>query len=288
MIQFANKETRPFVRSMWKTVFEDKDEYIELIFSTKYSDENTLIYFEKNEIVASLQMYPYKMRFFGETIDIYYLAGLCTLPEYRNKGYMGKLIIRAFEVMLERKIPLSILVPAEDWLFGYYEKYGYVETFKKGKNPIDLDSLIFRYPDKMDTIFTTFEASYQHTDFTVLKTKDELQTILEEYIQDNRPSKYNLRAMSRIIDTKVLLNLYAKRNPDRSFIIRVNDEVLNNNATYKIEKGSSYLVETGTIDFDIDVKLLTKLLFGFQIEDIDSPIRSYFEKQNPVINLMLE
>ncbi|HBK95633.1 MAG TPA: GNAT family N-acetyltransferase, partial [Porphyromonadaceae bacterium] len=36
---------------MWKTVFGDSDEYMEIYFREKYRNENTLIYFESGKAV---------------------------------------------------------------------------------------------------------------------------------------------------------------------------------------------------------------------------------------------
>lgn len=99
MIQFANEHTMPLVRLMWKTCFGDADDFLDILFKYKYRNENTLIYFDGDKAVASLQMLPYTMTFYGEEIPFAYLAGLCTLPEYRRRGYMDQLIHRAHYVI---------------------------------------------------------------------------------------------------------------------------------------------------------------------------------------------
>jgi len=288
MIKFADNNTKPLVWSMWKTVFGDKDEYIDLIFTEKYKDENTLLYFEENKPVASLQMFPYTIRFYGQPVTFYYLAGLCTLPEYRNKGYMGKLLLESFKVMQERNIALSILVPAEEWLFGYYEKYGYTTTFEKGNQQIDLESLTIYFPNNIDQRFNAFDEIYQQTDFTVLKNKQDLQIIIEEYIQDSKPTKFNLAGMSRVINPLLLLNLYAQKNPYYNFIIKVNDTQLNHSNIYEIKNGIVEISKDKSPLYEVDQNLLTRLLFGYKLNELDTKIALLFEEHNPLINLMLE
>ncbi len=288
MIQFADENTKPLVQSMWKTVFGDKDEYIDLIFTQKYQDENTLIYFDEGKAAASLQMFPYTIRFYGRPVTFYYLAGLCTLPEYRNKGYMGQLIAESFKVMQTRNIPLTILVPAEDWLFGYYEKYGYVKTFDQGEQAIKLDTILKKYTENSDLAFELFDRDYQQDDFIVLKNKDDLKTILEEYVQDGMPPKYNLGGMTRIINVLPLLNIYAATNPTADLTIRVRDEQLQTNQVYKVQNGISELTETENTNLDLDQKLLTRLLFGYKINELSEEYSLFFKEHHPVINLMLE
>lgn len=288
MIKFATKETKHLVRSMWKTVFEDSEEYMDLIFNKKYSDNNTLIYWVGKEAVASLQMTPYQIRFFGENIDCYYMSGLCTLPQYRNRGYMGELIKKSFKVMSDRNIPLSILVPAEKWLFGYYEKYGYIQTFEKNDSPINLKGIIDGYPQQMVLIFERFDKLYQQNDFTLLKTINDLDVIIEENIKDNCSIKYSLNAMSRTVNVMPLLKAYAKTKPNISFTLKVNDNLFKTNTIYKIYRGEVIISQTESFDFEIDQSTLTKLLFGYRIEELNTPITSYFDQHKPVINLMLE
>jgi len=288
MIRFADENTKPAIWDMWQDVFGDKDEYVNLIFARKYQHENALIYIEDNKPVASLQMFPYNIRFYGEVVPFYYLAGLCTLPEYRNRGIMGQLILESFAVMQERQIPLSILVPAEDWLYAYYEKYGFIQTFDKGTEPIDMKNLLHIYANNPKEAFTFFDLKFQQGDFCVLKTENDLEIIIDDYLLDDCPAKYNLGAMSRVIDPLSLLNKYAFKNPDSDFKILIHDKQIPHNSSYCIKNGMATIYEKDDYDFELDEKLLTQLLFGYKMENIPSEFQSYFTSHQPAINLMLE
>lgn len=282
MIQFANKDTVAEVRSMWKICFEDTEEYMDLYFSRQYRDENTLIYSVDNKVVASLQMLPYSIRFYGEVIPFYYLAGLCTLPEYRKRGYMGKLIRESFSIMKERNIPLSILVPAEEWLFGYYEKYGFETTFDKDTEDIEFNKFLEKQGSDLSMAYQEFDRTYQQKDFCVLKSEKDFETIIQEYIQDNRPPKYNLEGMSCIIDPLVTLKLYAKKNRDKNFTIKVENRI------YQISDGLVTQNQSFGFDMEVNINMLTRLLFGFHTSELSKKYSSLFEEHYPVLNLMLE
>lgn len=290
MIQFANENTAQQVRSMWKVCFEDTDDFMDLYFSQKYKNENTLIYFENNVAVASLQMLPYTIRFYNEIIPFHYLSGLCTLPEYRNKGYMGKLIKEAFLTMRERSISLSILIPAEEWLYNYYRKYNFEETFDEGKDLIDLKSILDKYPDNICKAFTEFDNKYQQSDFTVLKSEHDFDAIIKDYIQDGCTPKYNLRGMSAIVDPLKLLDIYAQNNPENYFRIKVHDELSDKQTIYSIEDGKAELSSEDNFQFDLEVsiRVLARLLFGFHTNQFSEKYSSLFEEHQPVLNLMLE
>ena len=114
---------------LWHRCFEDTDEFIRFYFERKYSDANSLIYEENGKALSALQMLPYPMRWENVTVDTSYISGACTLPDVRNRGFMTLLLQNALQEMYDRGIAFSTLIPAEDWLFGYYAGQGYVTVF---------------------------------------------------------------------------------------------------------------------------------------------------------------
>lgn len=287
MIRFGNHTTEKLVRSMWKICFEDSDTFINLQFSRKYKNENTLIFFEKEEAVASLQMFPYTIVFYGKKIPFYYLAGLCTLPQHRKKGYMAQLIHKSHQIMKERNIPLSVLVPAEEWLFGFYAHYGYEQVFEKDDKPILLKKLLESYPDIQDA-YKHFNESVTERDFYVQKTFEDFHTIIEESRIDNFVPKYNLSAMARIIDPFYLLKLYAAHQErETNFRIKINSP--ENSLIYHIRKQEAIIDKlSNNFDIEADIKLLCRLLFGYKTQELPPPYPHFFPQHHPVINLMLE
>jgi predicted acetyltransferase len=291
MIQFANEQTAPLVRRMWKICFDDTDEFLDILSAYKYKNENTLIYFEEGKAVASLQMLPYTINFYRQEIPFAYLAGLCTLPGYREKGYMSRLIHEAHRVLSERNIPLSILIPAEEWLYGFYEKYGYEQVFDKGEELIPLKQILETYPGNIPKAYQAFDELFRFRDFCIQKNEKDFEAIAEEYKQDGYPEKKNLAGMACIIDIWALLDLYAKDNLSKKFSIKVTDSLLN-------EKPQSFLIDRGNVDvilkadtpFDIetDTRLLCRLLFGYKTKELEKKYRLLFNERRPVMNLMLE
>jgi len=291
MITFANKETTPIVKSMWKTCFGDTDEYLNIYFSDKYKEENTLIYWVNDIAVASLQMLEYKIRFYNKILPIYYLSGLCTLPDFRNKGYMKKLIVCSFEIMKERNIPISILVPAEEWLYKYYNKFNFEETFSKGEQPIELKSLLKETNGSIEKSFDLFNQQYQKDDFCVLKNLDDYRTIITEYLTEDESPKFNLRGMSAIINPKEALKAYASVNREKAFSILIKDNLTDLNYAYSIVRGEVLTVEADKLPKEamvVSITELSRLLFGFKIKELPMEYQQKFEEHTPILNLMLE
>lgn len=289
MIEFANENTASLVRQMWKTCFNDTDEFLDIHFSYKYRNENTLIYFEEDKAVASLQMLPYTMTFYRDTIPFAYLAGLCTLPEYRRKGYMEQLIHEAHKVIADRGIPLSILIPAEDWLYGFYEKYDYEQVFQKDNDIIPLKDILCTYTNE-DEAYEAYDSLFRYKDFCVQKSKEDFRAIIADYRLDNYPPKANLSGMAHIIDIWSLLKLYAKDNLSKEFRLKIKDDLSGESITYRIERGQVELILSPGANYDIEVdkRLLCRLLFGFRTKELSSAMSGLFDEHYPIMNLMLE
>lgn len=271
----------PTLRDMWKTCFGDSDEYLDIFFRYKYQDNNTLVYIAEGETVASLYMLPYTITFYGQKVPFTYLMGLCTLPEHRNKGYMGKLIWEAHRIINERQIALSILIPAEKRLFDYYNKFGYEQVFDKGNELIPLRKILDENRN-IDKAYHIFDAMYKDKDFCVQKSKVDFEAITLEYKSDGYPPKYNLCGMANITDIWSLLKLYAKANPH----IKLNLEV-EGDTTYLICDGWVEAVDGLMADMKVDSHLLCRLLFGYHTNKLKD-YNILFPERNPIMNLMLE
>ena len=190
MIQFAGDTTEQQVWDMWKTVFGDSDDYMQLYFKYKYRNENTLIYIEDDKAVSSLQMLSYKFTFCGEVIPVQYLSGVCTLPEYRGKGYARELLLKSFEVAIERGIPLVILVPQEDWLLSFYTKFGFALAFDSGTEQLPpLKKIIDDNQVDLYNAYKEFDSLFRNKDMAVQKSFQDFQAIAEEAALFNYPPK---------------------------------------------------------------------------------------------------
>lgn len=193
MVVHADDTLKPEVMQMWKTCFGDSDEFIEMYFRSKYSDENTLVKIVDEKAVASLQMIPYEMTFGDNRIPIVYVAGACTLPDKRKKGYMEELFSVAFCEMKKRNVLLSILVPQDNKLVDFYEKLGYTEMFDIRKNSIALpeNSDIFGFHiekakmSDVPAVCEYCERISESRDLTVLKTLDDWEVVFKDYFLMN-------------------------------------------------------------------------------------------------------
>ena len=117
------------LKSLWKSLFGDTEAFISLFFHEVVREENIRVLEEKGRILSALYMLPYPFRIWNQEVTASYISGAGTLPEAQGRGLMRRLLIDSFKEMERRQIPLSILIPAEPWLYGFYEKSGYATVF---------------------------------------------------------------------------------------------------------------------------------------------------------------
>lgn len=191
-------DKRQQVMELWRRCFADPDEFIRFYFERKYSDANTLVHEENSKVLSALQMLPYPMRWENVMVNTSYISGACTLPEARNRGFMTLLLRNALQEMYDRGIAFSTLIPAEDWLFGYYANQGYVTVFdytlhtytpENHSLPNNLPSMT---SDRFDenfaqNLFPYFEQEMSKRNYCIQHPYNDYITIVEEaYLSEGR------------------------------------------------------------------------------------------------------
>lgn len=290
MIKYITPQTRPQILDMWKVCFGDSQPYFDIYFRERYCDENTLAYFEGEKVVASLQLLHYNFTFCGTEIPTAYISGACTLPEARKKGYMAALLKRTFYELEKRDIALSLLVPEEEWLLSFYKKYGYAQTFDAGADVPSLVDLMKRHTGNLSAAFKEFDSVFRNQDMTVQKTFEDFRVIIEEAAGYNFQPKNSLAGMARVIDARVLLGLFAKRYPDKSFSIEITDAILSqNNMLLTVLNGK--VVDTDTklsVHLCLTIYDLAQALLGYHTSEKQLLFKGVFPEHHPQIHYMME
>lgn len=133
--------TKEEVKALWKRCFDDSDAFTDLYFDRRYKEEINRVVRRNGKIISALQAIPYPMTFCGEVIPVSYISGACTHPDYRKHGAMKRLLTETHRRMYADGVWLAALIPAEEWLFGYYARSGYVAAFGYAQERIQADAL---------------------------------------------------------------------------------------------------------------------------------------------------
>ena len=176
-------------RELWKTCFGDPDEWIEMYFRRRYADDiNKYIEMDGN-VVSALQVIPYTMTFgAGQEVPVGYISGACTRPDCRGRGLMRRLLREVHREMYDQGVWLSTLIPAEEWLKGYYERSGYATCFHYEELHFAADSnllpaaqtLTARATSMDDEAYSLFGKCMKMRPCCIQHSRDDLETVMED------------------------------------------------------------------------------------------------------------
>ena len=118
----TKEEIKQQTRDLWKKCFQDSDEFLDMYFEEKYSDEANITLQPEGEVVGALQSLAYRMTFYGAIVPAYYLSGLSVSESYRKRGMASALLHEAHRRMYQQGGILSFLVPGDEQLQHFYEQ----------------------------------------------------------------------------------------------------------------------------------------------------------------------
>ena len=130
MIRYAHSGDLEQIRNLWEICFPDESGFNDYYFANLFELEYVLLYIVDDRIAAMTQMIPYEIRLSADQTEYCtYIYGACTHPAYRRQHLMSKLLERSF--VLDRSLgrKCSVLIPAEPWLFEFYQAFGYQPVF---------------------------------------------------------------------------------------------------------------------------------------------------------------
>ena len=117
----TKEEIKRQTRQLWKNCFQDSEEFMDIYFDEKYSDESNITLYPDGEVVGAVQTLPYRMTLYGAVAHSGYLSGLSVAPAYRKKGMAQALLHEAHRRLYNQGAILSFLIPNSDELRHFYE-----------------------------------------------------------------------------------------------------------------------------------------------------------------------
>ena len=128
---YADKNDAEELSSLWTTVFGDESEYPEFFLNNAVAESEIYAAREDGKIVSAFYLVDCTLISRNNRYKGKYLYAAATLPEYRNKGIMSKMITEVSEELKNNGADFICLYPAEKSLYEYYEKLGFVSDFSE-------------------------------------------------------------------------------------------------------------------------------------------------------------
>ena len=118
-------------RKLYEENFDigDKD-FVDYYYRTIIKRNEVVTMVDDNNIISMVHLNPYEYNICGNIKTIHYLVGIATKEEYRNKGYISKTLNFAIDYLNDLKEPFCFLVPENDSLEKFYNRFGFERVCK--------------------------------------------------------------------------------------------------------------------------------------------------------------
>lgn len=126
----ANEHMKKDLISITSRCFNEPEDIVTYFFENKFKTENCFVCLENDKPVSVINVLNQKLMFKNKLHKVGYVYGACTLPEFRGKGHMKKLLNYAETCLFSRGYDCTVLVPESRYLEKFYESIGYSNFFK--------------------------------------------------------------------------------------------------------------------------------------------------------------
>lgn len=123
-------ELKDDLMEIWNLSFHDDPDYIQNFLQFCATEENTVVARNpEGRVVSAAYLLDSQITVRGRQYSALYFYAAATHPDYREQGYMGKVIDQSLQLARDRDIDFVYLVPAEGSLYRYYAKFGFRTCF---------------------------------------------------------------------------------------------------------------------------------------------------------------
>ena len=247
---------REGVRHLMKTVFNDRDEALDIFFAHVYVPTGNYCRCHEGQVVSAAQALPYRLRYHGEEADAVYLYAVGTLPEWRGQHLIARLFKYLHRGLLCQGKAFSTLLIEQEGLQEMYEKFGYAQV---GIAPLQDENVVENSFDAYD--------QWQRSRPCVLLQNERNWEALQVYSQFDKSYylvKPHYKGMVRVINALKALQMYASAHPDLTLTLRVtgDEHISENNSCYAIADGTARRIARCTsIETSLTINQLAEFLF---------------------------
>lgn len=127
-------------RKLYEEIFdEDSPAFVDYYFRVKAAEnEIFVVENEKQEILATLHLNPYKMMFCDERVKSNYIVAVATRADCRHQGMMRSLLQASLQEMYRREETFTWLMPAAE---AIYRPFDFRFIYEKNKMTVTADVL---------------------------------------------------------------------------------------------------------------------------------------------------
>lgn len=134
MIGLAEWNMRPELAELWRVCFHEPKRYADFFLNNYFRPKDCLVYRISGRIAAAVYLLPASIA--PEGAQAHYIFAAGTLPPFRSRGFMASLLTYAALYGAKRGDKYSVVLPASQPLYSFYERCGYFDYYKIRSVPV--------------------------------------------------------------------------------------------------------------------------------------------------------
>jgi len=249
-----------------------------------YNKRNSYLLIKNNSIISHAQLFKKKIYCYGKQLPIVGLGAICTLPEYRNRGYSKALLKKAIQDIRNTSAPLMLLFTRVPQL---YEGLKFSRTTRKyhllKKRKVKSEKLPglkgikirrFNFDRDILSVMDIYEKYFKcHFGPSVREFKDwqsQLSYFNEDkrlflVLEDKQGVKAYIRCKRSSLEKQKLIEIVelASKNQDNSSLIYLLNYIFKSTDAYCLGIDSRLIKEDLSKFFDVNVKDNALLMYRF-------------------------
>lgn len=138
---YADESDFDELADLWSDVFGDERVYPEQFLKYCINAGDICAHRENGSIVSAFYLIDAELVHCNQKFSGKYLYAAATHPDYRNKGIMSNMIKSVAEELKKQGYSFICLYPADESLYGYYEKLGFSAVFSETLHTLNKSEL---------------------------------------------------------------------------------------------------------------------------------------------------
>lgn len=181
------------LKKIWREVFGDPEEYIDLFFNKVYQSERAYFILQKDKIVSALHYIPLSLKIQNKEYKTAYICGVSTYPQYEGQGYMSQLMNTCLSHLQNLEYDFACLIPANEGLFNLYRKFDFYPLFFSNQFNFTSPQKVYKgckqlslfAPKELTDVYNLFKFQESKNDYIILHTKEMIALAIEEFMVTN-------------------------------------------------------------------------------------------------------
>ncbi len=172
---------------IWQEVFSDPRCYVEDVILSYKAKKGDVFLTQAGEDIASVVYAPRsEFSFFDDQLPIAYIMGVATVPSLRGRAHMTRLMAHTLKTLHDEEVAFASLIPADEWLYDYYERFGFYRAFCLKSEEIcpkaGLCSADVRDVTDTDELYSFYKEFFDDSQFCLKKTKTDIQAVVKDHL----------------------------------------------------------------------------------------------------------